>query len=46
MNIFELFGKIGINNKEANRAIDETTGKAEGGIASLEEGVANENLLR
>lgn len=29
MNIFELFGKIGIHNKEANQAIDETTGKAE-----------------
>ena len=29
MNIFELFGKIGINNKDANKAIDETTGKAE-----------------
>lgn len=29
MNVFELFGKIGINNKPANKAIDETTGKAE-----------------
>jgi len=35
MNIFELFGKIGINNKEANRAIDETTGKAEGAHGKL-----------
>ena len=28
--IFKLFGTIGINNKEANKGIDETTGKAEG----------------
>ena len=29
MNIFELFGKIGIDNKSANKAIDETVGNAE-----------------
>lgn len=28
--IFKLFGTIGLNNDEANRGIDETTGKAEG----------------
>ena len=28
--IFRLFGTIGINNKEANKGIDETTDKAEG----------------
>ena len=28
--IFKLFGTIGINNKEANKGIDETTDKAEG----------------
>lgn len=27
--IFRLFGTIGLNNKEANQGIDETTGKAE-----------------
>lgn len=27
--IFKLFGTIGLNNKEANEGIDETTGKAE-----------------
>ena len=27
--IFRLFGSIGLNNKEANKGIDETTGKAE-----------------
>lgn len=35
MNIFELFGKIGIDNKSANKAIDETTGKAEGAHGKL-----------
>ncbi|HEP3064053.1 TPA: hypothetical protein VCJ93_001384 [Streptococcus pyogenes] len=30
MELFSLFGKIGIKNQEANKAIDETTGKAEG----------------
>lgn len=35
MNVFELFGKIGINNKPANKAIDETTGKAEGAHGKL-----------
>ncbi|HGQ6739509.1 phage, tape measure protein [Streptococcus pneumoniae] len=35
MNVFELFGKIGINNKPANKAIDETTGKAEGAHSKL-----------
>lgn len=37
MEIFKLFGSIGLKNKEANQAIDETTGKAEessGKIAS------------
>lgn len=29
MEIFKLFGSIGIKNQDANRAIDETTGKAE-----------------
>lgn len=29
MNIFELFGTIAINNEEANKAIDDTTQKAE-----------------
>lgn len=29
MNIFELFGTIAINNEEANKAIDDTTSKAE-----------------
>ena len=29
MNIFEFFGKIGIDNKSANKAIDETVGNAE-----------------
>ncbi|WP_449453297.1 phage tail protein [Streptococcus suis] len=28
MEIFKLFGSIGLKNKEANQAIDETTGKA------------------
>ena len=28
--IFRLMGTIGLNNKEANKGIDETTGKAEG----------------
>lgn len=27
--IFKLFGTIGLNNDEANKGIDETTGKAE-----------------
>lgn len=27
--IFKLFGTIGLNNQEANKGIDETTGKAE-----------------
>ena len=31
MNIFEFFGKIGIDNKSANKAIDETVGNAEKG---------------
>jgi hypothetical protein len=35
VNVFELFGKIGINNKPANKAIDETTGKAEGAHGKL-----------
>ena len=35
MNIFELFGKIGIDNKSANKAIDETTSKAEGAHGKL-----------
>ena len=35
MNIFELFGKIGIDNKSANKAIDETTKKAEGAHGKL-----------
>lgn len=35
MNVFELFGKIGIQNKDANKAIDETTGKAEGAHGKL-----------
>lgn len=35
MNVFELFGKIGINNKPANKAIDETTGKAEDAYGKL-----------
>ncbi|HGR3096662.1 TPA: hypothetical protein ACL4KK_000956 [Streptococcus pneumoniae] len=35
MNVFELFGKIGINNKPANKVIDETTGKAEGAHSKL-----------
>lgn len=35
MNIFELFGKIGIQNKDANKAIDETTKKAEGAHGKL-----------
>ncbi|HEM3204461.1 TPA: PblA [Streptococcus suis] len=29
MEIFKLFGSIGLKNKEANQAIDETTGKAQ-----------------
>lgn len=29
MEIFKLFGSIGIKNQDANRAIDETTGRAE-----------------
>ena len=29
MNIFELFGTIAINNEDANKAIDDTTSKAE-----------------
>lgn len=29
MELFKLFGSIGIKNQEANKAIDETTGKAE-----------------
>ena len=35
MNIFEFFGKIGIDNKSANKAIDETTGKAKGAHGKL-----------
>lgn len=35
MNIFEFFGKIGIDNKSANKAIDETTRKAEGAHGKL-----------
>ena len=35
MNIFEFFGKIGIDNKSANKAIDETTSKAEGAHGKL-----------
>ncbi|MGT2755369.1 hypothetical protein [Streptococcus ovis] len=35
MNIFELFGKIGIDNKPANKAIDETVGNAEKGHGKL-----------
>lgn len=35
MELFSLFGKIGIKNQEANKAIDETTGKAEGAHGKL-----------
>ena len=35
MNIFELFGKIGIDNKSANKAIDETVGNAERGSGKI-----------
>lgn len=35
MELFSLFGKIGIKNQEANKAIDETTGKAEGAHRKL-----------
>lgn len=35
MNIFELFGKIGIDNKSANKAIDETVGNAENGSGKI-----------
>lgn len=35
MKIFELFGKIGIDNKSANKAIDETVGNAEKGSGKI-----------
>lgn len=35
MEIFKLFGSIGIKNQEANKAIDETTGKAEGSVGKF-----------
>ena len=35
MNIFEFFGKIGIDNKSANKAIDETVGNAERGSGKI-----------
>lgn len=44
MELFSLFGKIGIKNQEANKAIDETTGKAEGAhgkIGKVFSGVGN-----
>lgn len=33
--IFKLFGTIGINNSEANKGIDETTGKAKGAAGKI-----------
>ena len=33
--IFKLFGSIGIKNQDANKAIDETTGKAEGASGKI-----------
>lgn len=33
--IFKLFGTIGLNNQEANKGIDETTGKAEGAASKI-----------
>ena len=33
--IFKLFGTIGLNNKDANKGIDETTGKAQGASTKI-----------
>ncbi|HEM6498932.1 phage tail protein [Streptococcus suis] len=35
MELFKLFGSIGLKNKEANKAIDETVGKAEGASGKI-----------
>lgn len=35
MELFKLFGTIGLNNKEANKGIDETTGKAQGASTKI-----------
>lgn len=35
MNIFKLFGEISINNDKANKAIDDTTGKAKGSESKM-----------
>lgn len=35
MELFSLFGKIGIKNQDANKAIDDTTGKAQGAESKI-----------
>ena len=35
MELFKLFGTIAINNKDANKSIDETSGKAEGANSKI-----------